>query len=99
MIKEDILKIWINTEPTAKSPYALYGYPPMWETFKDGNRVMFTRPGKTMVRDAPFMPYREDDGVHYQWQEDGEWIDQGYQAPFDYFFDRIISELENTNAK
>lgn len=92
--QEDLLTIWFDSTPSAKCPYVLYGCPPMWETIDFGNGyVLFTRPGKTMERPAPFMPYREVDGVHYQLQRDGKWHDQGHQASFGYFFGESLPKL------
>ena len=94
MTKEDLLKIWFDSEPTARSPYGLYGYPPMWATFDADGKVCFTCPGKTQERAFPGMPYREVDGVHYQWQENGRWIGQGYQATFDDFLENVAGKAE-----
>lgn len=92
--QEDLLKIWFDTKPTAKCPYNLYGNPPMWETIDFGNGyVLFSRPGKTMERPAPFMPYQETNGVHYQLQHNGKWHDQGHQSGFVFFFDKSLPEM------
>lgn len=89
--EEDLYKLWLEEEPTAKSPYGLYGHPPMWKTFErtDG-MVLFSRPAKVPVRINH--QWEEVRGVSYQWQKDGEWWDQGHSAEFDTFFallDRI----------
>ena len=103
MNKESLLKIWLESSPTARSPYALYGNPPMWETLTDGDLVLFTRPGKTMERpESSIMPYREVNGVHYQWQLNGKWFEQGYQCSFEYFeseFESIKSNIFALKAK
>jgi hypothetical protein len=83
--KEALLKIWFESDPSARSPKELYGCPPMWETLKDGDLTLFTRPCKTMDRPAAFAPYVEVDGVSYQWQRDGQWIGQGCQTTFENF--------------
>ena len=83
MNKESLLAIWFDNEPTARSPYCLYDNPPMWETLRDGEYVLFTRPGKTMYKPEPYMPYCEVDGVHWQWQKNGKWVGQGYQGTFE----------------
>jgi hypothetical protein len=85
MNREELLKLWFDTKPTARSPYGLYGHPAMWETFRESELVLFSRPGKTMTRPSPFAPYEEVDGVHYQWQRDGQWVGQGCQCTFEWF--------------
>lgn len=55
----------------------------MWETLKDGELTLFTRPGKTQLRDG--FTWREVDGLHYQWQRDGKWVGQGIQTNFAEF--------------
>ncbi|MTH94851.1 hypothetical protein [Roseibium sp. RKSG952] len=89
--KEDLHKLWLEEEPTAKSPYGLYGYPPMWRTLERTDGMsLFSRPAKVPVRINH--QWEEVDGVSYQWQKDGEWWGQGHSAEFDTFFallDRI----------
>lgn len=85
MNKEELLKIWFETKPTARSPYKAYGNPPMWKTAVRDGMVLFTRPGKVMARPHRFAPYEEVDGIHYQWQQDGRWVGQGIQTTFDDF--------------
>lgn len=85
MTREELLKIWFETDPTARSPYGLYEYPPMWKTMTKSDAVLFTRPGKVMVRPHRYAPYKEVDGIHYQWQRDGKWVGQGYQTTFEDF--------------
>ena len=80
---EGLLTIFLDTEPTARSPYGLYGYPPMWPVATRGNETLFARPGRTMTR-VNFQ-YVEVDGVHWQVQRDGRWTDQGRSAPTEYF--------------
>jgi hypothetical protein len=84
MNKESLLQIWFDNEPTAKSPYGLYGYPAMWETMKNGEFTLFSRPGKTSERGFGG-GYVEVDGIHYQWQKNGQWIGQGRQTTFAQF--------------
>jgi hypothetical protein len=85
LTKEQLLAIWLEQEPSARSPYALYGKPPMWETLKDGDLTLFTRPGRTQTKDSEWGPYYETDGIHYQWQRHGAWVGQGCQTTFDHF--------------
>lgn len=92
MTKEDILNVWLNSSPTVNSPYKLYGCPLMWETLREDNYILFTRPGRTHDRSAPFMPYQEVDGVHWQWQKDGKWVGQGYQGTFEYVQEKGFSK-------
>ena len=60
--KEDILKTWLDTKPVVKSMYGLYGNPPMWETFKDSDLTLYSRPGKTITRSTGVLPWEEVDG-------------------------------------
>lgn len=85
MIKEELLKIWLESEPTARSPYKIEGCPPMWETVQIEDKVLFTRPARTMTRPFPLAPYVEVDGISYQFQKDGEWIGQGGSTTFEAF--------------
>ncbi|MCA9772648.1 MAG: hypothetical protein KC466_09600 [Myxococcales bacterium] len=80
---EGLLAIFLDTEPTARSPYGLYGYPPMWPVATRGAETLFARPGRTMTR-VNFQ-YLEVEGVHWQAQRDGRWIDQGRSAPTEPF--------------
>lgn len=81
--QEWFLKLWFDTEPSARSPYAINGNPPMWETDRFADFVLYTHPKKTQMRPSPGLPYQEVDGVSYQWQRDGKWIDQGVSCTFD----------------
>lgn len=85
MKKEDILKIWLDAAPVVRSMYGLYGYPPMWETFKDGDLTLYSRPCKTLTRPTDFHPWEEVNGIHYQWMRNGRWAGQGFQSTFEYF--------------
>ena len=85
MKKEDILKTWLDTKPVVKSMYGLYGNPPMWETFKDSDLTLYSRPGKTITRSTGVLPWEEVDGIHYQWMRNGRWAGQGFQSTFEYF--------------
>ena len=80
---EGLLAIFLDTEPTARSPYGLYGHPPMWPVATRGAETLFARPGRTMTR-VNFQ-YVEVDGVHWQPQRDGRWTDQGRSAEAEYF--------------
>lgn len=80
---EGLLAIFLDTEPTARSPYGLYGYPPMWPVATPGDEILFARPGRAMTR-VNFQ-YVEVDGVHWQVQRDGRWTDQGRSAEAEYF--------------
>lgn len=80
---EGLLAIFLDTEPTARSPYGLYGYPPMWPVATRGAETLFARPGRTMTR-VNFQ-YVEVDGIHWQVQRDGRWTDQGRSAEMDFF--------------
>lgn len=80
---EGLLAIFIDEEPTARSPYGIYGYPAMWPVATRGPETLFARPGRTMTR-VNFQ-YVEVEGVHWQLQRDGRWTDQGRSAEVDYF--------------
>jgi hypothetical protein len=92
--QEELLRLWFDSAPTHRSPYGLYGYPPMWETLRHGDLVLYTRPAKTQDRPAPFMPYVEVDGLQYQWQRNGFWVGQGCSTTFDYFHKNGASKVE-----
>jgi hypothetical protein len=92
--KEEILQLWFDNAPTFRSPYNLYGNPPMWETLRLGSLVLFTRASKTQVRPAPFMPYQEVDGIHYQWQRNGCWVGQGCSSTFEDFEEKGPAMIE-----
>jgi len=84
---EGLLAIFIYEEPTARSPYGLYDYPPMWAVATRGDETLFARPGRTMTR-VNFQ-YVEVEGVHWQVQRGGVWVGQGYQAETAYFLDHV----------
>lgn len=92
--KEELLRLWFDNAPTVRSPYQLYGCPPMWETLRYGDLVLFTGPGKTQIRPAPFMPYQTVDGVSYQWQRNGGWVGQGCSDTFEHFEANGASQIE-----
>lgn len=94
MNQEALLQLWLDTEPSVRSSYALYGNPPMWETLKDGDLTLYTRPGKVQERPAPHMPYQEVDGVHYQWMRNGVWVGQGCQTTLADFEERGPAKIE-----
>jgi len=91
--KEELLALWMETEPTARSPYGLYGYPPMWKAFdlEDG-LVLFCRPSR--IQTKIHQQWHEVDGVSWQWRRDGKWVDQAHAADFDHFL-TMLSGLEN----
>lgn len=86
--KEDLLKIFIDTDPTARSPYALYGNPPMWPVAEEDDKVLMARRTRTLNRVN--FAFEEVDGVSWQWHQDGVWLDQGRQADYDHF----LGEME-----
>lgn len=93
--KEHTLAIWLETEPGARSPYQLYGRPPMWETAFEDGLTLFTRPAKTMVRSreaSMYGQYVEVDGITWQWRrnENEAWVDQAYNGDFEAFV-RMLS--------
>jgi len=85
--REGLLAIFLDEGPTARSPYGLYDYPPMWAVATRGEETLFARPGRTMTR-VNFQ-YVEVEGVHWQVQRGGVWVGQGYQAETAYFLDHV----------
>lgn len=75
MSPECVLKIFLEHDPAARSPYGLYGHPPMWRILSIGDREILARPGRTMVR--VHHAWKEVDGVHWQERRDGHWVGQG----------------------
>ena len=91
--KEELLKIWMDTDPSARSPYQLYGCPPMWKTIElpDG-LALFTRMSKQIAK-----PNTQDltSGISYQFQLDGEWIGQGHFCEYTDFENTIAPALQS----
>lgn len=85
MTREELLAIFIDTEPTARSPYGLYDYPPMWKVAEKDGMELFARPGATMTRVN--FAYAEVPGVHWQARQGEKWHDQGRQGTFETFFE------------
>lgn len=84
--KDALITLWADEEPSAKSPYQLYGCPPMWRTIDLGNGLeLYTHPVKTSVRLQPFAPYTTVDGVSCQFMLNGKWVGQGYSYTFESF--------------
>lgn len=89
--RENLLEIWLETDPSERSPYKLYGNPPMWKTieFPDG-LILYSRPSKVITS-----THEKVDGISYQFQLDGQWIGQGSQCGFTYFEENISPNLQN----
>lgn len=85
--REGLLAIFLDTEPTARSPYGLYDYPPMWPVAFRGEETLFARPGRTMNRVN--YQYVEVEGVHWQLRRGDAWVGQGYQAETAYFLSHL----------
>lgn len=95
--KELLLKLWFENEPTARSNYALYDYPPMWKTvsLEPEGLVLFTRPGKIQTRSLTG-EWKEEDGVRYQIQKDGEWVSPLYGCSSEWFEARVdVQRIRN----
>lgn len=84
-IKERFLELVMDSEPTAKSPYSLYGKPPMWAMATDGATTLFVRPALTQERVGH--QWAEVQGVAWQLRRNdtGAWIDQAHSGSFDVF--------------
>jgi hypothetical protein len=87
--REGLLAIFIDEAPSARSPYGLYDYPPMWAVATRGEETLFARPGRTMTRVS--FQYVEVEGVHWQVQRGGAWVGQGYQAETATFLDHVAA--------
>ncbi|MCE6958797.1 hypothetical protein LAZ40_07010 [Cereibacter sphaeroides] len=83
MTRDELIGIFLEKEPSARSPYGLYGYPPMWLVATVGDEALFARPGRTMVRIGH--AWTEIDGVHWQARRGETWLDQGCQSTFEDF--------------
>ena len=84
-VKERFLELVMDSEPTAKSPYSLYGNPPMWPMATDGDTTLFVRPALTQERVGH--QWVEVQGVAWQLRRNDTkaWIGQGYSGSFDVF--------------
>lgn len=91
MNTEQLLQLWFETNPTAKSPYKLYGNPPMWKTMERNGLILFTRPTRTMIFKVGD-GWEEVDGVAYQFQKGGKWVGQGYSTSFRAFEKRFNND-------
>lgn len=88
MTKEDVLFIFTNKKPSAKSPYGLYGYPNMWLVASKNGVDVLARPGKTMIKNF-YNGWEEVEGVHWQFMQNSTWIGQGYQGTFESLLEVI----------
>ena len=86
--REDVLRVFLEEEPSARSPYGLYGFPPMWRVATIGDAELFARPGRTMIRDSAGR-WIEADGVHWQLREGSAWTGQGYQGTVEQFLEAL----------
>ena len=94
---EHLLATWLDTEPTQDVKRDWRG--PYWATAIVDGTTLYTRPCKVMERPHPFAPYRETDGVLFQFVRDGQRLrnwqpaanpespesGQVMQSSFDYF--------------
>lgn len=85
MIKEELLAVFTETDPTQKSPYAIDDNKPMWPVLEQNGRTLYARPARTFERGRG-----EIDGVGYQWHDGAHWSGQGYKASFEYFLANVI---------
>jgi len=85
--REGLLAIFLDTAPTARSPYGLYDYPPMWPVAVRGEETLFARLGRTMTRVN--FAYQEEEGIHWQLRRGDAWVGQGYQAETAYFLSHL----------
>lgn len=84
MKKEQLLAIFMDTEPQLKSNYGLYGYPPMWLIGEANGYQLYARPARVMVKDGLYR-YIEVDGVAYQHHNGEKWVGQGLSTSFEEF--------------
>lgn len=93
MKKEDILSIFIDTEPTLRSPYGIHNYPPMWPILELEGKTLYARPARAQC------PVEGDvEGVGYQWHDGHNWAGQGYSAPVEYFLNAVVNEVLKKGA-
>jgi len=88
---ERLLSIFLGKQPEARSPYKLYGCPPMWKILERDGLALFARPAKAMHKTAPHAPHAEIDGVAWQWQKNGEWEGQCSVGTFNHFLDNVVN--------
>lgn len=75
---------------------------PCWLTAESNGVKLYTRPGKTMDRPAPFIPYQEVDGIHYFFMKDGKLVwdfegrpnGQQMQATFEWITKKYLEGVE-----
>jgi hypothetical protein len=84
MNKSELLRLWSETEPTARSCSFADGEPPMWLTYYEDDYALFTRPSKVSVRDEGGALV-EVDGVQYSWRRDLTWLTQLTSVTFEEF--------------
>lgn len=94
--REGLLAIFMDEKPTARSPYGLYDYPPMWAVAHRGDETLFARLGRTMTRVN--FAYQEVEGVHWQVRRGDAWVGQGYQADTAYFLAHVETWRRETPA-
>ena len=73
--KEEILGIFLETSPQLRSPYGLYGYPPIWLIGEANGYSLYARPAKTQAINS-LLQIVEVDGIVYQHHNDEKWVGQ-----------------------
>jgi hypothetical protein len=82
--REELLAIFLEQKPSARSPYGLYGFPAMWKVFERADGLeLFCRPQQIAVQISH--EWTEVPGVSWQWQRNGKWLDQGRGATYEDF--------------
>lgn len=98
MDKEQLLAIFLDTDPSVRSRYKITGCRPMWKVMSVDNYTIYACPSRTMERPKPYMPYQEVDGVAYGFQKDDQWIGQECSSTFENFIE-AINNIPNKGIK
>lgn len=91
-MREDIHAVVLEREPDMRSPYGLYGSPPMWSLLDspvDG-RTLAIRP--TTVQERRGHTFQEISGICWGWHRDGAWAkyEQHHSASYEHFIERVL---------
>lgn len=89
-LKEHILAIILEHDPDLRSPYKLYGCPPMWDLFEKDGLTTSIRPATAQSR-VDFQIV-EEPGIAWGRHKGGEWLagEQHSSATFDWFITRVL---------
>lgn len=97
-LKETVLGLALERKPDIRSPYKLYGEPPMWDLLKERDgRTMAVRPARTQVK-VNFV-WQEVEGVTIGWHRDGKWTeDQHRNMTWEHFAEAFVMEALTRSA-